>query len=388
MSAPSIAVIGRGLIGAAAARHLAKAGARVTLIGPGEPRDKRAHRGVFASHYDEGRITRALSPSPFWAGVAAASIARYGEIAAEGETAFFSPVGAMVAAPAGSAYLAAVDRVSRGAGIAAEAVTEAALATRFPDFAFAPGTEARYEPRAAGHISPRRLVAAQTRGAARAGAAVVAAEVSGLDEAAGHVTLSLPDGPRRFDQALVSAGAMSETLLGPRLGLTVLARTVALFRVRAAEAARLARLPSLVLRWSGPGEPYLLPPIRYPDGAWYAKLGGDPADRRLACRDEIGAWFRTGGDPAVRDHLEAAMRRLMPRLAIEAVGMDACVTTYSASGLPILERLSPRLTVATAGNGAGAKCSDELGRLAAALALTGSDPAILRAAEAAAAQTV
>jgi len=57
-----IAVIGRGLIGSAAARHLAKAGHAVTLIGPDEPADRKAHRGVFASHYDEGRITRALDP--------------------------------------------------------------------------------------------------------------------------------------------------------------------------------------------------------------------------------------------------------------------------------------------------------------------------------------
>ena len=53
-----IAIIGRGLIGSAAARHLAEAGHEVVLIGPGEPANYASHPGVFGSHYDEGRITR------------------------------------------------------------------------------------------------------------------------------------------------------------------------------------------------------------------------------------------------------------------------------------------------------------------------------------------
>ena len=39
-----IIVIGRGLIGSATARQLAKAGASVVLIGPGEPEDHHSHK--------------------------------------------------------------------------------------------------------------------------------------------------------------------------------------------------------------------------------------------------------------------------------------------------------------------------------------------------------
>ena len=59
-------VIGKGMMGSAAARHLALSGARVALIGPDEPADKTSHTGVFASHYDEGRITRALDTNVDW----------------------------------------------------------------------------------------------------------------------------------------------------------------------------------------------------------------------------------------------------------------------------------------------------------------------------------
>ena len=63
-NAIKLAVIGRGMIGAAAARHLSKMGHDVALIGPDEPADFSRHDGVFGSHYDEGRIEGSIrSPS-------------------------------------------------------------------------------------------------------------------------------------------------------------------------------------------------------------------------------------------------------------------------------------------------------------------------------------
>jgi sarcosine oxidase len=40
-------VVGKGMMGAAAARHLALSGAKVALIGPDEPTDWANHTGVF-----------------------------------------------------------------------------------------------------------------------------------------------------------------------------------------------------------------------------------------------------------------------------------------------------------------------------------------------------
>ena len=70
------AVAGRGLTGSAAARHLAEQVSGVVLIGPDEPADRAAHDGVFASHYDEGRITRTIDPNENWARFASRSIRR------------------------------------------------------------------------------------------------------------------------------------------------------------------------------------------------------------------------------------------------------------------------------------------------------------------------
>ncbi|MEM8751343.1 MAG: FAD-dependent oxidoreductase [Pseudomonadota bacterium] len=366
-----VAVLGRGLIGAAAARHLAKAGHEVLLIGPAEPADKRTHRGVFASHYDEGRITRRADASPFWAEASAASIARYGEIEAEGGIAFFTEVGGMMAGPDASPWMAKVRATVEALALTHQALDRAALADRFPQFDFPEDYAAIYEPEGAGHVSPRRLVAAQTEAARRLGAEAIEVEALGIDETGSGVRIATAAGSFDADRALVAAGAMSDHLLARPPRNRVYARTVALFEVDEAEGRRLAPTPSLVPEWAGSSGPYLLPPIRYPDGRLRLKIGGDPVDRPLGSPAEIGDWFRSGGDPAVRDHLEAVFREIMPGVAIRATSMDACVTTYSDDGLPEIRAVAERIAVATAGNGAGAKCSDELGRRGAAAALAG-----------------
>ena len=76
----SYAIIGAGLIGSAAAKYIATNNNNVILIGPKEPEDKRNHNGIFASHYDEGRITRISDNDTTWAYLAKKSIQNYNSI--------------------------------------------------------------------------------------------------------------------------------------------------------------------------------------------------------------------------------------------------------------------------------------------------------------------
>lgn len=370
----TIAIIGAGLIGAAAARHLALAGHDVTLIGPAEPADKRSHGGVFASHYDEGRITRGLDPWHFWSRVSRASIARYADIEAQSGIRFYTEAGAMLAGPAEGDYIRRVDAVAAEDGIDAERLSGAVLAERFPYFYFPDGTLALYEATNAGYISPRRLAAAQAEAARRAGARVIRATVHGIDEAGGAVSIATDDGVVQADRVLVAAGGFTNMVLPTPLPISVYARTVALFEIDEAEAARLAGQPSLIYLKPNGEDPYLLPPIRYPDGRIYLKLGGDPSDDLLADTEAMQAWFRTGGSAEVGAWLHAQVLERMPGLAIRSVRTDACVTTYTARDTPIIGRVSDRVAVASAGCGRGAKCSDELGRLGAEAMLGTCDP--------------
>ena len=178
------------------------------------------------------------------------------------------------------------------------------------------------------------------------------------------VVIRTDQGDVAVDRTLIAAGGFSNALLGMALPLTIYARTVALIEIDASEAARLAGMPSMVLRLSCGRDPYLLPPIRYPDGKTYLKVGGDPVDKVVG-EAELRDWFRSGGSTEVGIYLTELIKEIMPELDIGSTRTDACVTVFSPSDRPIMERLSDKIAVATAGCGRGAKCSDELGRLGA-----------------------
>ncbi|KNX42258.1 Monomeric sarcosine oxidase [Roseovarius tolerans] len=363
----SVAVIGRGLIGSAAARHLARAGQDVVLIGPDEPEEKTRHPGVFASHYDEGRITRGLDPAPFWSRVSRASIARYAEIEAASGIRFYTERGVVMAGPEGSAPMDRIGEVAVRDGVPHDRLDDAGLAARFGYFRFDAGTCAFHQTQQAGFISPRRLVAAQGVAAERAGARILRATVEAVEEDGQGVRIRSSAGDIRVDRVLIAAGGYTNTLLSVPLPLTVMARTVALFEVDEGEAARFASMPPLIYLHAHGDGPYLLPPIRYPDGRHYLKMGGDPVDRVLGSGAEISDWFRSGGDPEVAAGLEAQLRERMPDLTIRCMSHMACVTTFTPEDEARIEMVSARIGVATAGCGRGAKCSDELGRLGAVL---------------------
>lgn len=176
------AVIGAGMIGSAAARHLAQAGHEVVLIGPGEPDHKSTHDGVFASHYDAGRITRGLASAPFWAQASLASIERYRQIEADSGIGFYNEVGCLMAGPKDAANLRDVAQVARQLDITAETLSPADMQDRFPYFSFAPNDIGYFEASRAGTINPRNLVAAQIKLAQTHGATLWRTQVQEVVE--------------------------------------------------------------------------------------------------------------------------------------------------------------------------------------------------------------
>lgn len=364
-----IAVIGAGMIGAAAARHLAVAGQDVVLIGPPEPQDKASHHGVFASHYDEGRITRALDPSPFWSRVSRASIARYQQIAMQSGIAFHHPVGALLAGARDNPAIKRLCHVQKDQAVPCDYLQAEALSARFPYFTFPAETLALHEGGDAGHINPRALVRAQINLATKAGARHLPLAVQAVHEVGHGIRIHTEQGIVQADHALVAAGGFANMILPSPLPLTVYARTIVLLALDSDEVARLSAMPSLIW-WEADGnDPYLLPPIRYPDGRYYLKMGGDIVDVILRDTQDIKDWFRSGGNPDVGAMLQAQVQARMPGLRVAASHVEPCVTTFTPTDIPVLENLSPHLSVAVGGCGRAAKCSDELGRLGAELAM-------------------
>ncbi len=364
------AVIGRGLIGSAAARHLAKAGCEVTLIGPAEPEQRRSHTGVFGSHYDEGRITRLLDPHLVWEDLAAASIHRYPDIAAESGISFFDEEGLLIGAPNGSDFLERLRSVRTTNNISSTEFEGAALRKSFPYLRFGTDMVMLHQPKLAGYISPRRLVAAQSKAAERHGAKIINDYVRKISGNA----VTTAEGTVKFDRILVAAGAFTNTLLNPPLDLRVLGRTIAFFELDAEEAKRLEAMPSVIFRVPDNSDPYVLPPIRYPNGKTYLKIGGEPDALRLETADALTQWFKTNGDETLIPYLTERMETLIPGLRYQSVRTESCAVTYTETGVPYVGAVSDHLCVATGGCGGAAKSSDELGRIAAETMLGNPDP--------------
>mgnify|MGYP002388118845 CR=1 FL=1 len=385
-----IAVIGKGLIGAAAARHLARQTDGVVLIGPDEPPVRADHRDVFGSHYDEGRIYRILDSDPIWARLAERSIARYAEIEEQSGLRFQQQVGMLAVtmraagtasprrargAPGGVA--AAYGRTGEALGVSFEQLDGAALAGRFPYLSFGADADGVFEWQTAGHISPRRMVAAQAAAAERHGATILREPVHALALDAGGVTVTTATGGVvRAERALVATGGFANVhaVLPRPLDIVVRGRTIVLAEVAGDLLERLRPMPSLIVDGSAPlGDPYLLPPIRYPDGRWYAKIGTGEFEHRLGTLEELGDWFRSPGAAEDREALHRTILALIPELAGAPIHTDTCAVTATVSGRPYVDLIADgRIGIAVGGNGSAAKSADEIGRLAADLLLAGA----------------
>lgn len=385
MTAFKVLVIGRGMMGSAAAKYLAREIDGVGVIGPDEPEDKRAHDGVFASHYDEGRITRTIDPHPVWARLANRSIARYREIERESGLNFFSEVGCLVAGAeraSGDDYIANVISAAGSLNAQTTLLDDDGLRARFPFFSIEAGSEGVFEPQGAGHISPRRLVAAQSRLAEKAGARLIRETALNILPHTNGVDVVTAEGGRyTAEKVLVATGGftIAENLLPQPVDLKVYARTIVFMEVDEAEAARLADMPSLITKPHDPRDAiYMLPPIRYPDGQFYLKIGGDPDDLQLTEASDLRIWFRGEGRESAKAHLLRVAQGLLDGVSIRSVSTGSCVTSFTPTGLPAIGfSASPRVALVTGGCGAAAKSSDEIGRLGAQTILAGgiNDPA-------------
>lgn len=366
-----VIVVGKGMMGAAAARHLALAGVKTLLIGPPEPGDFASHTGVFASHYDQGRITRQLDRDPVWARLASQSIARYGEIADQGEAEFFYQTGGLIAG--NSDYIASVAQIGRDQAVPFETLDGQDLGARFPFFGFPDGTFGLFEPES-GYINPRTLVAAQTRAAIKAGATLVEEEVATISTGADGVSASTVAGNIfQADQIILATGAFTQGVLASALPLNINPRTVVMAELDAQGLSDLGAMPTLIFEdETGRSEPYILPPIPYPDGKTYVKIGGDITSAYLAGPEAAKTWFHGTGSEDGRTALMTALFELMPHLTPVSTHTAPCVTALTDSGRPLVRFVENRVIALTGGNGAGAKSSDEIGRLGAVLAQTGT----------------
>lgn len=357
------AVIGRGMIGSAAARHLSAAGHSVVVIGPSEPEDYLQSDGPFSSHFDQGRITRITDGSELWAGWAKASIDRYAEIELQSGIKFHHPVGLAVL----SEYAHASAAVGEALGASVERLTEGQLRERCGMAKIVSNHDIVWEGAPAGYINPRLLVQAQSECASQNGATLLDDVATSIRTGGNSVQIQCASG-REVEAARVLActGAYGADLLSIDLPIERRLRTIAL-----ADVGEGPDLPAMIL-----GEnihplleyAYWVPPVIFGDGNRLLKIGGASIPLQTAAtNDDITRWFHRGGSEAEANALLEVLQRLLPDREITPHGFKPCVTTSTPHESPHIERVSGQAAVALGGCGAAAKSSDEIGRLAAEL---------------------
>ena len=374
-----IAIVGKGLIGSAALRHLALnfPDLDVCVIGPDEPKDRKRHDGVFASHYDQGRITRVLDPSPLWGTLARESIARYPVIESASGLRFHHRAGCLRATDIPE-RVEEIDACAARFEPPHQRLDAAGCKRAYPFLSFSEDFVAWDEKGEAGYINPRELIEAQLKVAQANGAAVIRDIVCALTAGEDGIEVATRAGRRiQARKTLLTAGGYSNTLLARKLELATKSHTILLAEIPRDEIERLSRMPSIISSFDHPEVQslYMLPPVEYPDGKTYIKLGGSGMDEQYfdAAEDdrELLPWFQSHGSAVIAARLKQALHRLIADLKAVSYRTVPCLITNSAHGNPYIDSLLyDRLYVATAGNGYAAKSSDEIGRIGAMLCAT------------------
>lgn len=365
-----IVVIGRGLIGSAATRHLAESTDGIVCVGPDEPKSRQEHNGVFASHYDEGRMTRRVDPVPEWSITAAHSIERYRDLENRSGIRFYSAVGYLGLDHPGSSYNADCAKIGETQGANVARLDATMIRSRHPYLCVPDDADGLVENSGAGYISPRRMVEAQTLLAEAAGAQCIRQAARAIRPLSAGVEVILDDGSSvTAEKALITTGAFTSACnLSPvDLGLTAIGRTTVLVRIEGEALDVLRDMPTMI---DVRGSTYILPPILYPDGYHYLKIGGGrETDPSFSSLHDLQTWFKSRGTDTDRQELTGLLKGMFPVLKQCPVWhTDTCAVTYTASGLPIIDFAGhDRIAVAVGGCGKGAKGADEWGRLAADL---------------------
>jgi sarcosine oxidase len=199
---------------------------------------------------------------------------------------------------------------------------------------------------------------------------IIADEAISLRPSAGGVEVDTArGGTLRAERVLVATGGFTDAcgLLPVDLKLRIFGRTVVLAYIADGLLAELCGMPAVIDAESGA---YILPPIRYPDGRHYLKIGiGSTADPELRSLLDLIGWFKSTGSAENARDFQAFVTRLIPALErCRHWHTDTCAVTWTATGLPYIDYvLDDHIAVAVVCNGKGAKSSDDWGWLAARL---------------------
>ena len=373
-----IIVIGRGLIGSATARQFAKAGASVVLIGPGEPQDHHSHNGVFGSHYDSGRIVRILDPDPYYAQISKSSIEQYRLLENQTGTSFFHEVG-YLSVTNNNDYYADVEAVGKIFFPDAEHLSHQKSAERFPYFSFPADVQTIYQQTMAGYINPRRQITAQNKALEMYKGRII--DDVALEIKQKGKTISVYTNNEIFDcrKVILVTGAYANIggLIPREIEYEIVPHTIVFGEIVKQQLPALEGMPSLSYRYGNDQMRYIyfMPPVLYPDGRHYVKIGHSFGDYLPINRESLTRWFQSDGDMSRVEWLTDTLKNLLPGITFNSFSSKSCVTTKSPTGKQYIDQFEDtQIYSLLADNGNCAKSADEVGSIATEFVLNGRFP--------------
>lgn len=375
-------VVGKGLVGSAAAKYLSVTNDSIALIGPGEPVND-DDSIVFASHYDQARVQRIIGKDEVWTRLNESAIRQYPNIEKQTGICFHHPVGCLYVNPYGEDdYLLQARWLSKKFNAPFKSYqNKKEIAVDFSDFNFPPASHGLFETAPAGFIDPRLLIEAQLHLFRERRGTVLKETVIDISYKEACFFIKTAEGStHEAKKVLLATGSFMNFLglLPQPLQLKTKSEVVLLAKLSPEEAERLSRLPSLLYEIDN-GETegiYLIQPVKYPDGNFYIKIGCNmPGDIFFDTLEEVQHWFKQADCRAFAGALVHALKMILPGAAFTEYLTKKCIISRTPHGRPFIGQTSQTgLYVAGGCNGYSAMCSDAIGNVAAELMMNDKMP--------------
>jgi sarcosine oxidase len=354
-----VAVVGLGAMGAAAAWHLARRGARVVGL------DAHAPGHELGSSHGSSRITREAYPDELgYVPLVRRAMDQWDAIGGEVGQAVLHRVGAIAIAPASEQRILGGIASAAAFGIPLERLTRADVVERFPGFTPPPDAVAVYEP-GAGYLAPEAGVAALRRLATGAGARLRFSEPVVHWQADGDgVVIATVLETLRAERLVLAVGAWAPELLGD-IGVPLQAqrRINVHFEPRIPERFSIGALPvfNLVV----------------PEGQYYGFPLMPGAGVKLGRHDGDAPCTPRTIDRVVTDAEAAEMRAVLDAYLPGSAGVElrrvTCLYTMSPDGHFVLDHHPglPQVALFAGCSGHAFKFAPVVGEVLADLALDG-----------------
>jgi glycine/D-amino acid oxidase-like deaminating enzyme len=372
-----VLVVGRGLLGSAAARHLALENLKVALVGPTEAENLKSKK-VFASHYDDTRVQRIIAQNELWTRLNLDSARSWKSLQDSTGIDFYEPNGCIYLNNFQDDYLQKAPSLATEFGLQFKSIGSAEdLRSISPEINFEHDIYGIFEPDLAGLINPRKLVSAQLQSFVESGGQEINEVVTRIDKSKGlwKVKTSI-GGEYSAEKVLIAAGAFTnfKNLLPRKLDFQNKSEVVILTQLSETDYGRLKNMPSLLyeIKTDEFDGIYLTAPTMDQSGNYVMKMGlNQKIDSDLNNQTDMNDWFARDSYEPFSRVLEREIRKLFPNILPIRTSLKPCVISRTKTENPYIGEAEEGLFVLHGCNGYSAMSSDAQGRQTAALIAKG-----------------